>query len=116
MFLHATALAYTEFLAVTQGSRPPASAHAPLAPGSVFQETGTIWPESRLLKLDNQRRRDGERKAKQNCDGRHSGYVRNDTVADAGLVRIYTSFSCARYISGWSLTALNRIRLLIFTR
>ena len=107
--MHDTALAFTESLAVTQGSPPPASAHAPLAPGSVCQETGTIWHGSRLFTLDNQRRRDGEREAKQNCVGRHSGYKRNDTVADAGLIRTYTSFSCARYISWWSLTALNRI-------
>ena len=47
MFLHNTAPAWSESVAVARGSRSRASAHAPLASGSVFQGTRTFRTGSR---------------------------------------------------------------------
>ena len=47
MFLHNTTPAWSESVALVRGSVHRASAHAPLASGSVFQVTGTFRTGSR---------------------------------------------------------------------
>ena len=72
MFLYGTTPALLESVAVASGPRSRASAHAPLAIGSVFQGTGT-YTHGYLLPLhftlDNQGRPDVQRQEKSKLRG-----------------------------------------------